>query len=66
MEKEKNNKPAEGGVVENAQIISTKEICESALETKRKLNQALELDLMLLRLEQKLDELNERAKEWYL
>lgn len=58
--------PMEKVLIEGAQKLTTKEICDSAIETKKKLNKALELDLMLLELEKKIDELNERAQEWYL
>lgn len=58
--------PMEKVLVEGAQKLTTKEICEQALEAKQKTKEALELDLMLLELERKLDELNERAIEWWL
>lgn len=61
-----NYTPMEKVLIEGAKKLTTKEICDSALESKKKTIQALELDLKLLEMERKFDELNERAMEWWL
>lgn len=58
--------PMERILIEGAQILTTKEICDSALETKKKALQALELDLLLLEMETKLIEQSELAGELIL
>lgn len=49
------------------EIIPTKELCDSALKTKKQFNDALSLDAMLLELEAKADMMDGyKMEEWLL
>lgn len=54
-------------LINGAQMLTTKEVCGAALETKEKERQALELDLMLLEMERKADMMDGlKMEEWLL
>lgn len=58
--------PMERILIEGAKALTTKEVCEAALETMEKVEAALKLDLMLLELEAKHDMMDGMKLEVYL
>lgn len=59
--------PMERVLIEGVQKLTTKEVCDAALETKAKEADALRLDLMLLELEAKADMMDGyKMEEWVL
>lgn len=59
--------PMERILIEGAKKLTTKEVVETAIETKKQFNDALSLDAMLLELEAKADMMDGyKMEEWLL